>query len=104
MNVFGVADLLELARILRGKKLSITIRFIAFVNYEFRNFGTQNMGSMYSASRSRTQNENIKGMFSLEMIGYYSDEPKSQRAKEPILPISNKIFLPADREFYRVRQ
>ena len=44
------------------------------------------MGSRYHARRAREQNENIIGMFSLEMLGYYSDEPRSQYLPKPIRP------------------
>lgn len=77
-NASGVAALLELARALHGKKLPITIRFVAFVNEEFPYYGTNDMGSLYHAQHARETNEDIVGMFSLEMLGFYSDEPHSQ--------------------------
>jgi len=77
-NASGVAALLEIARSLRQKDLPITIRFVAFTNEEFPMYGTPNMGSLYHAQHAQTQNENIVGMFSLEMLGYFSDQPRSQ--------------------------
>lgn len=77
-NASGVAGLLEIARAMHDKQLPITIRFVAFVNEEYPWYGTNNMGSLYHATHARESNENIVGMFSLEMLGYYSDERRSQ--------------------------
>ena len=77
-NASGVAALLEIARSFRGKELPITIRFVAFANEEFPYYGTPDMGSLYHAQHAKEENENIVGMFSLEMLGYYSDQPRSQ--------------------------
>jgi Zn-dependent M28 family amino/carboxypeptidase len=59
-------------------QLPVTLRFIAFVNEERPFFGTDDMGSRVSAKRSSDRHENIIGMFSLEMLGYYSEAPNSQ--------------------------
>ena len=77
-NASGVAALLEIARAFHAMQLPITIRFVAFVNEEYPWYGTSNMGSLFHATHARETNENIVGMFSLEMLGYYSDEPRSQ--------------------------
>lgn len=77
-NASGVAGLLEIARALHGQQLPITIRFAAFVNEEYPWYGTNNMGSLYHATHARESNENIVGMFSLEMLGYYADGRHSQ--------------------------
>ena len=77
-NASGVAGLLEIARVLSGQRFSRTIRFMAFTNEEEPFYGTDIMGSGVSAKYSYDHNENIIGMFSLEMIGYYSSEPNSQ--------------------------
>lgn len=78
-NASGVAGLLEIARALKGKRLPRTIRFIAFANEEVPNYRRIEMGSMFSAKRSFTRSEQIVGMISLEMIGYFTDQPGSQR-------------------------
>lgn len=77
-NASGVAGLLEIARVLSGRHFARTIRFIAFTNEEEPFYGTANMGSGVSAKHSYESRENIVGMFSLEMIGFYSSEPRSQ--------------------------
>ena len=77
-NASGVAVLLELARAFSGRRQPLSLRFIAFTNEERPFFGTAEMGSRVSAERSRSSAEDIIGMYSLEMLGYYSDEEHSQ--------------------------
>lgn len=77
-NASGVAALLEIARSFRTLQLPITVRFVAFVNEEFPFYGTENMGSLYHAQQAKEKQENISGMFSLEMLGFYSDQYRSQ--------------------------
>ena len=83
-NASGVAGLLEIARALAGRHFARTLRFIAFCNEEEPFYGTDEMGSQISAQRSRGHGEKIVVMFSLEMIGYYSNEPGSQRYPDVI--------------------
>jgi Zn-dependent M28 family amino/carboxypeptidase len=83
-NASGVAAVLEIARLLKTKKLSRTIRFITFVNEEPPFFQTGKMGSRIYASRSRQRGEKIIAMFSLETIGYYSHEKGSQNYPFPL--------------------
>ncbi len=78
-NGSGVAALLELSRLLTQDDAKRTIRFVAFVNEEPPFFMSDAMGSVVYARRCRERGENIVGMFSLETIGYYSDERGSQQ-------------------------
>lgn len=78
-NASGIAGLLEIANSLKDKRFPRTIRFIAFANEEVPNYRRAEMGSMYSAKRSFTRSELVVGMISLEMIGYFPDQPGSQR-------------------------
>jgi acetylornithine deacetylase/succinyl-diaminopimelate desuccinylase-like protein len=78
-NGSGVAALIELARLLHGTKPARTLRFVAFVDEEPPFYYGDQMGSRHYARRSKSRGENIVAMFSLETIGYYSDEPDSQR-------------------------
>jgi Zn-dependent M28 family amino/carboxypeptidase len=82
-NASGVAGLLETARLLAGRPLSRTVRFVAFVNEEPPFFQTDHMGSRVYASRSRQRGEQIVAMLSIETIGYYSEEQGSQRYPFP---------------------
>ena len=83
-NASGVAGLLELARALKDRPLRRSVRLIAFVNEEDPFFGGDEMGSMVAAQRSYERGENLVGMLSLEMIGFYSEEPGSQRYPQPV--------------------
>ena len=83
-NGSGVAALLELARILRGSQPARTLRFVAFVNEEPPFYRGDAMGSRQYARRCRERGENIVAMFSLETIGYYSDQAGTQRYPFPL--------------------
>jgi len=78
-NASGVAAMLEIARLLRDKQLGCTVRCAAFVNEEPPFFRSRAMGSAVYARAARTRGDNIKLMLSLEMLGYFSRAPRSQR-------------------------
>jgi acetylornithine deacetylase/succinyl-diaminopimelate desuccinylase-like protein len=71
-NASGIAALLTLARSFFDKRISRTLRFVAFTNEERPFLRTTRMGSRVYARRCREHEENIIGMLSLETIGYYS--------------------------------
>lgn len=83
-NSSGVAALLAIARLLKDRDLPITIRFVAFANEEnpFTKIWEE-MGSYHYARLCHERGEKIIGMISLEMLGYYSDEPGSQHYPSP---------------------
>jgi Zn-dependent M28 family amino/carboxypeptidase len=83
-NGSGVAALLELARLLRDSKPARTLRFVAFVNEEPPLYRGDAMGSLQYARRCRERGEDIVAMLSLETIGYYSEQPGSQRYPFPL--------------------
>lgn len=83
-NGTGVAAVLELARRFAGRPRPRSIRFVAFVNEEPPWFRTPSMGSAVYATAARERGDDIVGMLSLETIGYYSDEPDSQRYPPPL--------------------
>lgn len=83
-NATGVAGLLEIGNLLSGKKLKRTVRLVAFVNEESPFFATKNMGSYVYAQRSHKRQENIRGMISLETLGYYSEVKGSQTYPFPL--------------------
>ena len=84
-NASGVAALLELARRFDARQraepdlLGRSVRFVAFTNEEPPTFQTGAMGSLLYAQQSRERGERIHAMLSLEMLGYYSDDPGSQQ-------------------------
>jgi len=89
-NASGVAAMLELARHFADRQPARTLRFVAFANEESPFFGTEYMGSLLYARRSRGAAEDIRGMLSLETIGYYSEVDGSQRYPAPL-----SAFYPA---------
>jgi Zn-dependent M28 family amino/carboxypeptidase len=93
-NGSGVAAMLELARLFKDARPTRTIRFVAFVNEEPPFYRTGEMGSQYYARRSRERGEHVVAMFSLETIGWYSDEPGSQRYPFPL-----SFFYPSTGNF-----
>ena len=83
-NASGVAALLEIAGNFSDSHPARTIRFVAFGNEEEPFSGTVNMGSLVYARSVLEKRENIIGMFSLEMLGYYSEEAGSQSYPVPL--------------------
>jgi Zn-dependent M28 family amino/carboxypeptidase len=77
-NASGVAALIELARLLRAVRPACTLRLVAFVNEEPPFFPFGKMGSKVYARAARRRADDIRVMFSLEMLGCYSDAPGSQ--------------------------
>jgi Zn-dependent M28 family amino/carboxypeptidase len=93
-NGSGVAAVLELARLFRDARPARTVRFVAFVNEEPPFYRSEQMGSRLYARRSRERRDNIVAMLSLETIGYYSNEPGSQRYPFPL-----RFFYPSTGNF-----
>lgn len=73
-----VAGLLELSRLVKGEKLNQRIDLVAFSLEEPSYFRTEFMGSYIHAKSLADNNTEVLGMISLEMIGYFKDEKKSQ--------------------------
>jgi hypothetical protein len=83
-NGTGIAALLAIAERLSGAPLARTVRFVAFTNEEPPFYRTARMGSVIYAQRCRERDEDIVLMLSLETIGYYTDEPKTQKYPVPV--------------------
>jgi len=77
-NASAVAALLELGHALAAVPRARTLRLVAFVNEEPPFFFWGEMGSQMYARAARAGNEDIRVMLSLEMLGYYRDEPRTQ--------------------------
>lgn len=73
-NASGVAGLLELAEHYKNRSPRRTIRFVAFVNEEQPFAFSERMGSLVYARHLREREIDVKGMISLEMLGYYEEE------------------------------
>ena len=83
-NASGTAAVLELARLLRDMRgARKRIRLVLFVNEEPPYFQTASMGSLHYARALKARNERVTAMLSLETLGYYSDEPGSQKYPPP---------------------
>lgn len=86
-NASGIAGLLALAKALSQARPSKTIRFAAFGLEEWPTYRTHNMGSYHYAGSLREAGDQIEGMICLEMIGYFSDTPGSQRYPLPLFKL-----------------
>ena len=93
-NTSGIAAVLALARRFANTKPDCTLRFVAFVNEEPPYFQKDKMGSLVYAKRCRERKENVVAMLSLEMLGYYRDEPNSQHYPPPF-----SYFYPSKGDF-----
>ena len=86
-NASAVAGLLECIRLTFEQKPDIDYRidFVAYCLEEPPYFGTDKMGSYIHAKSLNDQNVDVIGMICFEMIGYFSDEPNSQKFPNPDL-------------------
>jgi Zn-dependent M28 family amino/carboxypeptidase len=84
-NASAVAGLLELARLFgrHRPEVSHRIELALWPLEEPPNFRTENMGSAVHADSLAKRKADVSGMISLEMLGYFSDEPGSQTYPAP---------------------
>jgi len=99
-NASGVAGLLELARLLQvlKPKLRYGVDLVAYTLEEPPYFRTQHMGSAVHAQSLVTANAKVKIMYALEMIGYFTDKPKTQAFPIGLL----SLFYPTTGNFIAV--
>lgn len=83
-NASGVAGMLELARILVTHNWNHTVEFIGFHMEEWNM-----IGSDAYVQKLKQRKIKVRGMISLEMIGYTNDEPGSQK-----MPAGFGLFYP----------
>jgi len=84
-NASGVAGLIELARLLGARSPAMRVELVAYSTEEPPYFRTTGMGSSVHAESLRKANVKLRTMFSLEMIGYFSDARGSQHFPAGIL-------------------
>ncbi|MEM7052001.1 MAG: M28 family peptidase [Acidobacteriota bacterium] len=84
-NASGVAALLELARLLADQELQRPLHLVAYTLEEPPYFRTQNMGSAVHARSLGAAGAEVAFMISIEMIGYFSDQPGSQTYPSPLI-------------------
>jgi hypothetical protein len=83
-NGSGTAAALVLAHRLAATKRALPIRIVFFANEEQPYFTTPAMGSLQHAQGCKSRGESLRAMLSLETMGYYSDEPGSQKYPPPL--------------------
>jgi Zn-dependent M28 family amino/carboxypeptidase len=97
-NASGVAGLIELAHLLGKTELPSQVELVAYTLEEPPFFRSEAMGSAVHAASLKKQGVQVRAMFSLEMIGYFSDEPNSQSYPNPIL----RVFYPTRGNFISI--
>ena len=83
-NGTGVAVLLELASAIASQPIKYPVQLIAF---DMEEYGF--LGSQHYAAKLKAQNQPLRLMISLEMLGYCDDTPNSQS-----YPAGLKYFYP----------
>ena len=88
-NASAVAGLLELSRLLKDQNThtKYEIELVAYTLEEEPNYATQTMGSYVHAKSLHDQNATVRLMISIEMIGYFKDEPNTQTFPFPLLKL-----------------
>ncbi|PYN18289.1 MAG: peptidase M28 [Candidatus Rokuibacteriota bacterium] len=98
-NASGVAGLLELARLLgTGRTPATRVDLVAFTLEEPPYYDTEWMGSHVHAAALRREGVAVRAMIALEMIGYFSDAPGSQRLPHLLL----RVVYPSTGNFVAV--
>lgn len=83
-NGSGTAAVIELARLLKAFKPKHTrLYLVAFVNEEAPYWGSANHGARRFADLLISRGETVRGMLSLETLGWFSDKPGSQKYPTP---------------------
>lgn len=99
-NASGLAALLALARLLEQNPPRSRVDLVAYTLEE-----SGLVGSARHAESLRQANVPVRAMFSLEMLGYFSDKPESQRVPlsliAPLYP-SRGDFIAVVGEFHEV--
>lgn len=93
-NASGVAGLIELARLLKDDPAECSVRLVAYANEEDSGGPWEAMGSYHHARACRQRDEDLLGMISLEMLGYYDPAEGSQK-----YPFPFNLFYPSRGDF-----
>ena len=91
-NSSGTAGLLELVRLFSNKPPQCDLQLVFYTLEEPPYFRTEFMGSYIHAKSLSDNNVEVEQMFSLEMIGYFSDEDDSQA-----YPVKGMKYLYSDK-------
>lgn len=93
-NASGIAGVIELARLLKNGMLDYTVKLVAYANEEDSGGPWEAMGSYHHALDCKARGENVVGMISLEMLGYYDSAEGSQK-----YPFPFNLFYPSRGDF-----
>lgn len=97
-NGTGVACLLEAARLLKDVPMQRTVRLIFFNLEEVGLIGARAY-AVEQKTRIDAGSESVVGMVSLDMLGFYSTEPRSQKNPLENSPIPIKLKVPDVADF-----
>ena len=97
-NASGVAGLIELSGMLGRTELKSRVELVAYTLEEPPVFRSGQMGSAVHARSLAERGTRVRAMIGLEMIGYFSDAPDSQRF--PIGALG--LFYPSTGNFISV--
>lgn len=97
-NATGVAALLEIARILKSESMTRSVR-LCFFNLEEQGMVGSSAYALDISPRLRERKEKIVLMLSLDMLGFYSAEPGSQRT---FIPEATGFKSPKEGDFIAV--
>lgn len=87
-NASGVASLIELAHLLGKGNLPWRVELVAYTLEEPPYLRTKHMGSAVHAASLKQQGVPVRMMLSLEMVGYFTDAPDSQKYPLPAMKMS----------------
>jgi Zn-dependent M28 family amino/carboxypeptidase len=94
-NASGVAGLIELAALFGKYPPPVQIELVAYTLEEPPFFGSEQMGSFVHAKSLTDRQVKVRLMISLEMIGFFTDRPGSQK-----YPVSvGRLLYPAEGNF-----
>jgi len=103
-NASGAAALLELARVLKDRAMRRTVRLVFFNLEEAGLIGARHHVRAYPPAGGDAplppDAQRLIGMVSIETIGYFSDEPDSQ--KSPLPPIKDVFEPPTVGDFIAI--
>jgi hypothetical protein len=99
-NASAIAGLLEIAHFAKKHETELPygIDFVAYSLEESPFFGTTQMGSFVHAESMHRKKVKIRGMICLEMIGFFTDNEKSQAYPLPLF----RLFYPSVGDFIGV--
>lgn len=97
-NASAVAGLIELAKLFGQHPPSIPVELVSYPLEEPPYYATDQMGSAFHARALKKAGVDVRLMICLEMIGYFTDEPSSQRYPNKAL----QLYYPSRGNFIAI--